>query len=294
MFRYVQNQDTMLATSAPVLPQRRRNDKPREYPSISLKKVTDIITDNCGDIFVRARHGEGKNKLIILPEAFRELEVMVSYGRHSPMNFCEQKYIGYGHTMIDDRGHFIIVVSHFIEILTKNRNPTGASNLGPNGELNPGLDFLEYHREEYLKHEAKYNTDAYGAIVDPFLKLCGPSEYVLEGHTHPNLGVFFSGPDRTSGAARAAKAPVCIFVCDPIRKEMLGCIGKNFDPAEVIVYSRKESFSETPVSEKKNRPPVNELVSLAEQCLHITGYNGNVDVRKQRDNKLMIKIKIIL
>lgn len=291
MYRHVQN--TMItAPSTPALPKRRK-EVPREYPSLSLSKITETIEDNCGDIVVRERHGEGRNKVIILPEAFRELEVMISYGRRSPMNVNEQKYVGYGHIM-DDRGHVIIVVSHFIQIETMNRNPVGASNLGPNGEYNPGLDFLEYHRDEFLKNEAKCNTDAYGATVDPFLSRCGPSEYVLEGHTHPDLGVFFSGPDRTSGAARAANAPISIFVCDPIRKQMLGCIGKNFDAAEVIVYTRKESVSDVPVSEKKLRPPVNELVSFAEQCLRITGYHGSIDVRKKRNNKLLLKMKMMI
>ena len=295
MFRNYQNTQSA-ASFAPALPQRRK-DIPKQYPCLDLKTVTDTIANKCGDIVVKERHGEGKNKVIILPEAFRELEVMISYGRRSPMNVNEQKYVGYGHTIIDEKGSVIIVVSHFIEILTKNRNPVGASNLGPNGEPNPGLDFLEYHREEFLRGEVKYNTDAYGCTVDPFLKFCGSSEYVLEGHTHPDIGVFFSGPDRISGAARAAKDPVCIFVCDPIRKQMLGNIGKTFASAEVIVYTRRGCVCED--QKKKVKPPlqkplVNELVSLAEQCIRIKGCKGNVDVRSRRHGKAKLKIKMLI
>lgn len=239
----------------------RRPVTPRTYPICSLREAMDLVSNMCGNVYIKERHGTGVNKVIILPEAARELEVMVSYGRRSPMNVSEQKYVGYGHFLMDESGH-IAVVNHFIEIQTMNRNSVGASNLGPNGEYNPGLDFLEYHREEFLRTETKYNIDAYGYQVDPFLKLCGPSEFVLEGHTHPDLGVFFSGTDKVSGAARAASSPVCIFVCDPIRKEMLGSIGKDFAEAEVLVYSRRESYREDFSDDKRLLLPAKTGISF--------------------------------
>ena len=216
----------------------RRPPQPKTYPVCSLKKAMDIIKSKCGDVYVKERHGKGRSKVIFLPEPYQEFVAITSYGRRSPMNVNEQKLYGMGHILIDENGDPITIISHIIEIQTMNRNPVGASNLGPNGEYNPGLDFLEYHREEFLRNEAKFNTDAFGHQVDPFLKLCGPSEFVLEGHTHPDLGVFYSGTDKVSGAARAASSPVCIFVCDPIRKKMLGSIGKDFAEAEIIVFSR--------------------------------------------------------
>lgn len=188
----------------------RRPPQPKTYPVCSLKKAMDIIKSKCGDVYVKERHGKGRNKVIILPEPEQELTAITSYGRRSPMNVYEQKLYGMGHFLIDDDGNVITIISHIIEIQTMNRNPVGASNLGPNGEYNPGLDFLEYHREEFLRNETKFNTDAFGYQVDPFLKLCGPSEFVLEGHTHPDLGVFYSGTDKVSGAARAASSPVLL------------------------------------------------------------------------------------
>ena len=87
---------------------------------------------------VAERHGTGPHTVIFLPEATRELEVMISYGRRSPMNEKEQKYIGYGHFLTDEQGHFLVIVKHFIEILTKNRSAVSASNLGPHGGIQPG------------------------------------------------------------------------------------------------------------------------------------------------------------
>lgn len=272
----------------------RRTISPKTYPICSLKKTLDLIQSKCGPVRISERHGKGANKVIILPEAARELEVMISYGRRSPMNANEQKYAGYGHYLMDESGHVITIVKHFIEIQTMNRNAVGASNLGPNGEYNPGLDFLEYHREEFLKTEAKYNTDAFGYPVDPFLKFCGPSEFVLEGHTHPDLGVFYSGTDRVSGAARAATSPVCIFVCDPVRKEMLGSIGRDFADAEVIVYTRGKAAREEPGEDKRLLPPVDEIVRLTGQCLRLRGYMGQVRLHTRWDGRGYLKIKMTM
>ena len=221
------------------LPPKKKRPKP-EFPVMSLDNVMDTIFDKCGNVYIYDRHGTGDNKVIILPEPWDELKMMVSYGRRSPMNDLEQKFIGLGHILKDEDENTIIVVSHFMQIPTMNRNPVGASNLGPNGEKNPGLDFLEYYYDEYLKNEFRLNTDAYGYQVDPFLQKCGASIFTINGHTHPGLGVFLSSTDKISGAACAATMPICNLVCDPVRRQILGKIGKGFEDAEIIVMSRKE------------------------------------------------------
>ncbi len=268
----------------------------KEYQVLPEKKTLDLIRRKCGNVYISERHGKGDHKVIVLPEAASELTGMVSYGRRSPMNILEQKYEGFGHFLKDEHGNFKLIVSHFIEIQTMNRNSVGASNLGPNGESNPGLDFLMYHREEFIKYERRYNTDAYGYQVDPFLDICGPSEFVLEGHTHPDLGVFYSGTDRQSGMARAAVAPVCIFVCDPIRKQMLGSIGKNFKEAEIIVFSRRENSGNTNQFNNKLETPqeiIGEIVRLANKCFSYKGYSGKINDRTNHGKEcLSIKLRI--
>lgn len=279
------------------MPQK-RSLPPRTYPVCSLTKAMDIIKSQCGDVvYVKERHGKGRNKVIILPEPAQELSSVVSYGRRSPMNVFEQKLCGLGHFMVDEDGNFITVVTHFIQIPTINRGPVGASNLGPGGSYNPGLDFLEYYREEFVKNEAKFNTDAFGYQVDPFLKLCGPSEFVLEGHTHPDLGVFYSSTDKVSGAARAASSPVCVFVCDPIRKKMLGSIGKDFAEAEIIVFARSAGAApqEDLSKDKRLIPPTDEIVRLASQCLHTRGYFGDIKLcTRIKDGRGCLKIKLVI
>ena len=271
----------------------RRPAQIRAYPVCPLKTIMDTIKNKCGDVRVMEKHGNGPNKVIILPEAMRELEVMVSYGRRSPMNAKEQKFTGYGHFLKDEAENTVVIVKHFIEIQTMNRSAVSASNFGPNGEYNPGLDFLQYHREEFLKMETQYNTDAFGGRVDPFIGLCGASEFVLEGHTHPDLGVFFSEPDKASGAARAATSPVCIFVCDPIRKKMLGSIGKGFSKAEIIVYARGSDAPADPVSDARRIYSPDEIVRIASRCLRSCEYDGDIKLRTRIDGRKCMIIKLI-
>lgn len=282
----------------------RRVEKERTYPVLSLKKIHDMVKKQCGHVRILKKYGSGKDKVIILPEAFEELKMMVSYGRRSPMNVNEQKYVGYGHYIFTEKNNIVVIVKHFIEIQTMNRSRTNASNLGPNGENNPGLDFLEYHREEFFRNESRFNKDAYGYDVDPFLNLCGKSEFVLEGHTHPDLGTFFSGPDRTSGAARAASAPVCIFVCDPIRKEMLGNIGSDFNNnTEVVVYERGEEEisslgnSDEDIinkSDEEIESISDRIAFLTSGCLRTKGYSGNIKIRTRLDGHSVMKINLVI
>ena len=275
--------------NVPPLPPKRPTS-PKKLPVCSLNNALSIIKQNCGNVHVLERHGSGPNKVIILPEATRELEMMVSYGRCSPMNAKEQKYVGYGHYLKDENSHNITIVKHFIEIQTMNRSATSASNLGPNGEYNPGLDFLEYYREEFLRTEAKFNTDALGFQVDPFISLCGPSEYVLEGHTHPNLGVFFSAIDKVSGSARAACSPVCTFVCDPIRQKMLGGIGHELNRAEIIVLSNRNTLYGGPNENSQLPRPMNLILQIVRQCLRSCSYTGRYKITTKLDGRKSLKI----
>ena len=169
---------------------------------------------------------------------------MITYGRISPINEFEQQFCGYGHIFLTEEGYATTVVSHFITG-THNESYTDQFLISlQDGTSNPGLDFLVYYRDEYVKNEAKYNRNDRNYMVDPYLKY-GHSEYVLEGHTHPGLGVFFSAPDRATGEAHAKDTPLCTFVCDPVRREMRAAIGRTFAPAEVIVYENKRIYDAT-------------------------------------------------
>lgn len=273
----------------------RRPREPKTYPVLSAQEIAGIIEKKCGSVQVAERHGNGRNKVFFLPEAYREFKMLVSYGRRSPMNHNEKKFIGMGHFLMGEKDTVNVVVSHFIEVYSTNRTPVSAACLGPNGEGGASLDLLEYHREEFLRYEKQYNQDAAGNVVDPFLKRCGQSECVLDGHTHPDLGVFFSGPDKANGTARAATVPMCIFVCDPVRGEMLGCVGRTFESAEVIAYDLVPP--ELPAVEEAAAvipgDVLGELMRQANGCLRLPGVTGNVRSRTRMDGNVRVKIDMV-
>lgn len=167
----------------PALPKQLKREKEEKvYPVMSLKEICAIAEAKCGKVFVAERHGkqeESHNHVIILPEAWEELRVMITYGRISPINEFEQQFCGYGHIFLTEEGYVTTVVSHFIQVHTMNRTPISSSYLSRDGTSNPGLDFLVYYRDEYVKNEAKYNRNDRNYMVDPYLKY-GHSEYVLE------------------------------------------------------------------------------------------------------------------
>ena len=271
--------------------------KPRVYPILSFDEIKSIIEDKCGNVAITEHHGAGENKVVILPEAMQEFISIVSYRRQSPMNHMEQKYIGLGHIFSGEDQNIIIVVSHFIQIHTTTRSTVSAGNIHSDGS-SPGLDFLEYYSDEYRKLEFKYNTDSFGFTVDPFLKF-GSSEYCLEGHTHPNnLDVFFSSTDRESGKSRACASPISIFVSNPTRCKMLGAIGKDFSPAEIIVYERVNTFE---VENQKHRgaiiPPalssVEDILSSASSCLKRRRCAGRIRCyRSKLSGKIKLNVKL--
>lgn len=144
---------TYTYTQAPPIP-KHRPQEPKKYPTLSIKKVCAMIEERCGSVRITERHGrECGNYAVILPEAMQELTSIISYRRRSPMNVNEQKFGGYGHFLRNPAGGMIAVIKHFIEVPTVNRTPVSAGNLGPNGELNPALDFLEYVRAEFFRTE---------------------------------------------------------------------------------------------------------------------------------------------
>ena len=281
------------------------------YPVLESGKIAEIISEKCSCAPHCDTFGNGKHTVFLLPEAAGVLESMISYGRRSPMNVKEQKFIGLGHFFDGGDDSVNIVVSHFIQVFTTNRTSVSAGNLGPDGEYNPGLDFLEYYRNEYLEYEKKCNTDAFGKQVDPFLDY-GTSEFVLEGHTHPDLGVFWSSTDKESGRARAGKKPVCIFVCDPVRKQMLGCVGSGFENAKVVVCKRQQTVNNIPEGNEKApdsekvqdssikdenitvlpKKSFDELCVIAGAYLTEHGYTGKLKCRKNFKGEKVISFKM--
>ena len=234
-----------VGNTAPALPTDNRRKELRQYPVLSLKDVLRRIQDNCGEIEMK-QYGSGRNYVVILPKAWDELKTMIDWGKRTPANVYEQLYQGMGYYFNNINDGKILVVSHFLYIYAANRSPASACIF--DGVYDSIMQRIEYEREIYRKNEASYNITPEGNVYNPFVDEFGSSTANLYGHTHPDLGVFFSHADRTSGFA-TPDMPAAIFVADPIRMQMKAAVGIEQDEAQVIACSycpiRKEEQEKT-------------------------------------------------
>lgn len=281
-------------TLPPPLPTSSSKPVAREFPELGYEKVLSEIKDKCAPISITL-YGKGKHKVVFLPEAWQELKQMIYFGRKHPVNTYEQQYQGMGHVFIDELQNITIVVSHFLYIYSATRNKTFATV--SNGNNDSMLERLEKERDIYNQFEITCNQSEDGYVYDPFVKF-SPSEVVLFGHTHPNLGAFFSPPDRASGYATKT-LPAVTFVCDPIRKEMKAMVGLKEEDAQVCVceytYSEGDDVVKNNVADnKKERLSTEELVALiGANCneLLARGVKGKYFSNRSFGRNLHIKFK---
>lgn len=239
----------------PALPHNPIVYEKRVFPEIKLQTVLEMISKQCAKSTVE-RFGTCKNYeqgaadvVIFLPRATSEFYNMVYWNERHPINVLEQLYQGMGHVFMDGKRR-IIIISHFLYVYAANRTSVSAGVLGD--KVDSMMDRLEYERSIYVSNEKKCNKKKDGTVYDPFIDY-GPSEAVLWGHTHPNLGVFFSPPDRVSGFA-TPDFPAVTFVADPIRKEMKAGVGIELSDAAILAYSEAKPLNNSPVITAKEKP----------------------------------------
>lgn len=278
---------TKLNKFLPPLPERKAKETIKPYPSLTLEEITSLIDQKCAPTNLM-RFGSGRHNLVHLPEAWNELKQMIYFGKSNAVNHYEQQYQGMGHIFIANDGVVNIVVTHYLYIYSANRGTTHATVL-ENGDTSM-LDRLQKERDIYNKFEKHFNTDRNGFEFDPFLKF-GTSEVVLFGHTHPNLGVFFSPPDYASSYA-TSKFPAATFVCDPIRKELIAMVGVKEETANILVYSYSDENSiSTPTVMKKlpQDDTQDYLIRLINEILKVNDVKGRFKVYRGIDGRIHTK-----
>ena len=75
-------------------------------------------------------------------------------------------------------------------------------------------------------------------------------------------------------------------MCDPVRQEMLGAIGKNFEQAKVILFDRINTEEKMSLTDK--------IVKLTNDCIRLHGLSGNVKSYEGWDGKVRIRINLIV
>lgn len=268
--------------------------KPMALIEVPTRMVPSTIQSNCAPFEVDT-YGEGHHVLYIIPEAYCEFSEYVKYGRKRACNVHEQQYIGLGHDFIDANGRIQTVVTRIIPIYSASRGPTHAKAVSEGNDA--VLDVLENERNIQNQLEAEYNTDENGYTIDPFLSY-GPSKVVLFGHTHPDLGCFFSSVDHRSNYSTPT-SPIVTFVCDPIRKEMKAMVGNGCEPMK-IVACRPQNAGTAPTAQRTaalREYSVEDLwqraSTIANMLLQQAGVNGNFDCHHDRRGRTHMQFHIV-
>lgn len=261
-----------------------------EVPS---KMVPSTIQANCAPFDVEA-YSDGSHVLYFLPEACAELNHCVQFGKKRASNAHEQQFIGLGHDFIDSNHRIQTVVTRIIPIFSASRGPTHAKVISEGNDAM--LEVLENERKIQNQLESEYNTDENGHTIDPFLEY-GPSKVVLFGHTHPDLGCFFSSVDHRSNYSTPS-TPIVTFVCDPIRKDMKAMIGVSCESMKIIVC-RPKAIASTTTPQRTTAPrefTVDELwqrvSAVANLLLQQAGVNGNFDCHHDWRGRTHMQFKI--
>lgn len=270
-----------------------------QYPRLTPEQIRNEIRSRCGAGRMSC-YSRGKHHLFILPEAWEELRSMIYFGKRTPVNVYEQQFQGMGRIFVAADGRISIVVSHFLYIYSASRGPTHSQIRGDVQDRT--LDRLQAEREIYLKLEKQYNTLPNGRVRDPFIRY-GKCAVVLGGHTHPDLGCFFSPPDHASSFA-TPHFPAVTFVCDPIRKDMKAMVGVDEEEAVVCVMDYGQEEHETapepghgePVSTPELRQNsvsmIQELSRVCSGVLQTLGVSGSFRSRRGMDGKMHIKFTV--
>ncbi len=209
--------------------------KAKDLPRLSLWDAAVLIADNCTAIRPYC-FGKGDDFAFILPKAWQRIKVFFDYGEKTPNNRYEAKANLYGHRFMDAHGHYIDVVSDVEYIYAATRSETYVA-VSTDGKS----DFMQYRLKAehsiYNRFEKARNVGRDGKLFDPFLDY-GPSEYLGDIHTHPQIGVFFSATDRASNESTLMRHNLYI-VCDPIKEDLTAMAGVDERPVRLVVCEKR-------------------------------------------------------
>lgn len=255
----------------PKLPEGHRVSEKKAYRQMKLRDIMELISKKCGNTKI-TRYGsknENEDVVIFLPMATKEFETMIYWGENHPINRDEQLFEGIGHIFMEGNRR-IIVVSHFLYIYAAERTPVSACIM-KEGVFNSVMSRIEYEIGIYKKNEKKCNVRRDGTLNDPLLDYADSTGPVIYCHTHPDLGAFFSSPDRVSGFA-TPDFPAVTFVADPIRKEMKAGVGIELNDAQILVFSYIDNSK--PISDE-----VKTISDKRTDAVETTGTRGAQSVK---------------
>lgn len=203
-----------------------------ELPQINLKNFRELLKKESG-LSARMVYGHGAHTVFVLPDAKQELFTYFKFGKgYRATNRDEQKAKLYGHRFIDENNHYVFLISRAAYIYPAVRGRTFVATSGKNED-----DFMEHRlRTEQMsvnQHEARYNTDKNGHVIDIGVEYYGKTIIVGNTHTHSDFGCNPSARDLAANES-TADIPYAYLICDPIREDFSAMVGVKAEPARIV------------------------------------------------------------
>ena len=212
--------------------------KPRIDGSLPIGEIANAVIKKCYACPVLESGKENESAVIFLPHAWDNLCAATGYGKWASENELESQYFLEGYFFKDEQARTTTVVTNVFAALSASRSRTSAELYSKDAKFN-AYDFIEQQEEELEKYASCGKDVQTGAELNPFFEAFGPPHRIGFGHTHPNLGVFFSSVDRTSVFAIEGE-PWITMVADPRRREVLVTVGKDLSPVHLIIFKAGE------------------------------------------------------
>lgn len=227
---------------------------PRINGSLSPYEVASIISEKCLVETSSLKKGE-KAYVFFTPHAWESFSSSIHFGKWVPENELESQYFLEGYSFVDKIGVTSTVVTN---IVTPNSASQGKTSAKLYSKENNAYTTVEAREAELAKYSSKGKINKTGAQINPFYEKFGAPCRVGFGHTHPNIGCFFSSVDKTSIFAVPGE-PWITMVADPRREELLVAVGSEMRIANVVTFKNKKKET-TNNSNKCSNSSSNEVV----------------------------------
>ncbi len=213
--------------------------KPRIAGKLSPNDVAAIIQAKC-KAFPERTKTKSKHYIFFTPHAWDSFRASVNYGKWVAENELESQYFLEGYYFIDKNKISSTVVTN---VITPYSASQGRASAQLYSESFNTYKIIEQKEEELTKYASAGKDIDLKCIINPFYNDFGAPIRVGFGHTHPNIGVFFSSVDKTSVFASPSE-PWITMVTDPRRKELLAAIGTEMEISPIILFNQKETKPE--------------------------------------------------
>lgn len=205
---------------------------PRISGTLSPDEVTSIISEKC----LVEPFGFKKNAtayVFFTPHAWEVFATSIGYGKWIAENELESHYFLEGYFFTNKNTTSTVVTN----IIIPNSASQGKTFAQLYSKENNSYAFVEQKEAELIKYASKGRVNSTSSQINPFFERFGAPIRVGFGHTHPNIGVFFSSVDKTSVFA-AYGEPWITMVVDPRREELLAAVGADMKTANIVTFKQ--------------------------------------------------------